>query len=106
MQTNLQVVTHVLEFGMTVAEAVEAPRWRHLQDPTESTVPHTCADALTLEARFSEEVIAGLRRRGQPVQVIGPWEAVGSEVMIQVDRASGALAGAADPRRDGYAIGY
>jgi gamma-glutamyltranspeptidase / glutathione hydrolase len=106
VQTNLQVLTHVLEFGMTVAEAVEAPRWRHLQNPTESEVPHTCVDALTMEARFPAPVIDELRRRGQPVQTIGPWDAMGSEVMIQVDPASGALAGGADPRRDAYAIGY
>ena len=105
VQTNLQMVSHVLDFGMNVAEAVEAPRWRHLQSPTESEVPHTCEDALNLEARYPEATIGGLRARGQPVRVIGPWEATGSEMMIQVDAANGALAGAADPRRDGYAIG-
>jgi gamma-glutamyltranspeptidase len=106
VQTNVQVLTHVLEFGLNVQEAVEAPRWRHLQNPTESEVPHTCAEALNLEARFPDDVIADLRRRSQPVQVIGAWEATGSEVMIQVDPETGALAGGADPRRDAYAIGY
>lgn len=91
---------------MTVAEAVEAPRWRHLQSPTESEVPHTCTDALNMEGRFPNEVVADLRRRGQPVQTIGPWEATGSEVMIQVDPVTGALAGGADPRRDAYAVGF
>ena len=56
VQTNLQVITHVLDFGMTVAEAVEAPRWRHTQNPTESMVPHTCNDEIILEGRFSKEV--------------------------------------------------
>ena len=106
VQTNLQVLTHVLEFGLNVQEAVEAPRWRHLQNPTESEIPHTCVDALNLEARFPDDVVADLRRRGQPVQMIGAWEATGSEVMIQLDPATGALAGGADPRRDAYAIGY
>ena len=27
VQTNMQVISHVIDFGMTVAEAVEAPRW-------------------------------------------------------------------------------
>ncbi len=106
VQTNLQVVTHTLDFGLTVAEAVEAPRWRHIQNPMESTVPHTCTDALTLEARFPAAAVEELRRRGQPVQLLGAWEGTGSEVMIQVDPSNGALAGAGDPRRDGYAIGY
>ena len=106
VQTNFQVVTHVLDFGMTVAEAVEAPRWRHLQSPTESTYPHTCDDALRIEGRMPADVADGLRRRGHAVEVIGDWEGVGSQVMVQVDSAEGALFGAADPRRDGYAVGW
>ena len=106
VQTNLQVISHVLDFGMTVAEAVEAPRWRNTQDPTESNYPHTCDDLLYLESRFPEGVRNGLASRGHRLQLIGPWEATGSEVMIQVDPDEGALSGAADPRRDGYAIGW
>ena len=106
VQTNLQVLTHVLDFGLSVQEAVEAPRWRHAQNPTESTVPHTCVDELQLEGRFPPEVQAGLRRLGQPVTAVGDWAASGSEVMIEVHPESGALLGGADPRRDGYAIGY
>lgn len=106
VQTNLQLVTHVLDFGLTPVEAVEAPRWRHVQDPMESTVPHTCRDALQLEARFPEETRAGLARRGHPVEVIGDWAGPGSAVLIYVDGETGVLHGAADPRRDGYAIGW
>jgi gamma-glutamyltranspeptidase/glutathione hydrolase len=106
VQTNLQLITHILDFGMTPVEAVEAPRWRHIQSPMESTVPHTAEDALNLEARFSEDTVRGLVLRGHPVQVIGPWAAVGSAMVIQVDLATGAYWGAADPRRDGYAIGW
>ena len=106
VQTNFQVITHVLDFGMTVAEAVEAPRWRHLQSPTESTYPHTCDDVLRIEGRMPAGVAEDLRRRGHEVEVIGDWEGVGSQVMIQVDSAEGALFGAADPRRDGYAVGW
>jgi gamma-glutamyltranspeptidase/glutathione hydrolase len=106
VQTNLQVVTHVLDAGYDVVEAVEAPRWRHLQNPTESTIPHTCVDELLLEARFETDVQDELGRRGHPVRVIGPWEATGSEMMIQIDPTTGAKLGGADPRRDGYAIGW
>ena len=91
---------------MNVAEAVEAPRWRNTQDPTESNYPHTCEDLLYLESRFPGPVREGLENRGHILQVIGPWEATGSEVMIQVDHSEGTLSGAADPRRDGYAVGW
>ncbi len=106
VQTNLQVITHVLDFGMTVSEAVEAPRWRNTQNPTESTLPHTCEDLLYLENRIPSEVRAGLEGRGHALQVWAAWEAQGSEVMIQIDPETGVLQGAADPRRDGYAIGW
>jgi gamma-glutamyltranspeptidase len=105
-QTNLQVLTHVVDHGMNVTEAVEAPRWRHIGRGTESTIPHGESDVLNLEARFPPGVAAELVRRGHPVATIGPWEASGSEVMIRVDGANGALHGACDPRADGYAIGY
>ena len=106
VQTNLQVVTHVLDFGMTVAEAVEAPRWRHRQNPTESTVPHTCVDELQLEGRFSADVRESLANLGHSLDLLGDWDAAGSEMMIQVNPSTGALMGGADPRRDGYAIGW
>ena len=106
VQTNLQVITHVLDFGMTVAEAVEAPRWRSTQDGTESTVPHSCPDELHLEGRFPQSVREGLSSRGHRLNILGDWGGVGSEMMIQVHPESGALMGAADPRRDGYAVGW
>ena len=106
VQTNLQVINHVLDHGMTVAEAVEAPRWRHLQDPMESTVPHACDDELQMEGRFPADVQEGLGRRGHVLHILGDWEGPGSEMMIQVNPDTGVLLGGADPRRDGYAIGW
>jgi gamma-glutamyltranspeptidase/glutathione hydrolase len=106
VQTNLQVITHLLDFGMTVAEAVEAPRWRNTQSPTESNFPHTCENELLMESRFSPELRAELENRGHTLNVLGPWLAAGSEVMIEVDQDNRALYGAADPRRDGYAVGW
>lgn len=105
VQTNLQLVTAVIDFGLDVQEAVEAPRWRHCQNGTESTWPHTCPDELLLEARFGEGVRAGLAARGHTIRVIGAWEAMGSAMAIQL-APDGALFGGADPRRDGYAVGF
>ena len=111
VQTNMQVITHVLDFGMTVAEAVEAPRWRNTHSPTESAIPHECDNLLYVESRFPEETLDGLRRRGHTLEVMHGWGASGSEMIVQVDGDNGAsgsnvLQGAADPRRDGYAIGW
>ena len=106
VQTNMQVITHVLDFGMTVAEAVEAPRWRNTHSPTESNTPHECDNLLYVESRFPTSTLDGLRRRGHTLEVMHGWGASGSEMMIQVDQDTGALHGAADPRRDGYAVGW
>ena len=106
VQTNMQVISHVLDFGLNVSEAVEAPRWRHLQNQTESTEPREMEDHLMLENRFSDSVRGELEAKGHKLEVIPDWGASGSEVMIRRDPATGALFGAADPRRDGYAVGW
>ena len=106
VQTNLQVITHILDFGMTVAEAVEAPRWRNTHSPTESNFPHECANLLYVESRFPAETLEELEQRGHTLERLPHWGASGSEMMIQRDPETGALQGAADPRRDGYAIGW
>ena len=106
VQTNMQVITHLIDFGMTVAEAVEAPRWRNSHSPTESNVPHVCDNLLHMESRFGTDVQQGLENKGHRLNIMPRWGAQGSEMMIQVDPDTGALHGAADPRRDGYAIGW
>ncbi len=105
VQTNMQVISHVVDFGMTVAEAVEAPRWRNTHSPTESNIPHECDNLLYVESRLGPEVRRHLETRGHVLEVLHPWGAAGSEMMIQADPDSGVLQGAADPRRDGYASG-
>ncbi|CAA9545672.1 MAG: Gamma-glutamyltranspeptidase, partial [uncultured Thermomicrobiales bacterium] len=95
-----------LDHGSTPQEAVEAPRWRHRGIGTESTVPHGLDDVLVIEERFPPAVREDLARRGHTLEIIGPWEATGSAVVIQRDPATGALMGGADPRRDAYAIGW
>ena len=106
VQTNLQLLTHIIDFNMTPQEAVEAPRWRSLQNPMESTVPHTCENVLQLEGRFPEAVRQGLAHRGHQLQILDDWGGPGSAQAILIDPESGALIGGSDPRRDGYAIGW
>jgi len=91
---------------MTVVEAVEAPRWRHLQNPTESTYPHISNDELWLEGRFPFGLRHELEEFGHSIKILDDWAGTGSEMMIRVSAKERALHGAADPRRDGYAIGW
>ena len=106
VQTNLQLITHILDFGMTPQEAVEAPRWRSLQNPMESTVPHTCEDVLQLEGRFSADVREGLAQRGHDLRILGDWDGPGSAQAIRILPETNTLIGGSDPRRDGYAAAW
>lgn len=106
VQTNLQVISHVVDFGLTTQEAIEAPRWRHTQNGMESDYPHTCADELLLEGRFPNATRDALAARGHALRIIGDWEAAGSEQMIALTPESGVLSGGSDPRRDGYALSW
>ncbi|MBI4304718.1 MAG: gamma-glutamyltransferase [Chloroflexi bacterium] len=104
VQTNLQMVTGIIDFGLTPSEAVEANRWTHLQNPTLSTYPHTTHEALQIEERADPAVIERLKTKGYAIEQLSAWGGSGSAGMIQVLRESGALVAAADPRRDGVAL--
>ncbi|HEV8439238.1 MAG TPA: gamma-glutamyltransferase [Methylomirabilota bacterium] len=94
LQTQPQMLLNVLEFGMNIQEAIEAPRLRVYRD--------RLVDA---EARISEETREALARRGHQVNVIDDWSwVVGGGQGIVRDPESGALMAGADPRRDGYAL--
>ncbi len=107
VQSNMQVITNLVDYGMTAQEAVEAPRWKHVGDGTESTIPHTAENRLLMESRFDPAAVRQLRGMGHPVHEIDAWDGVtGREMVLYIDPETGAIHGAADPRYDGYAVGY
>jgi gamma-glutamyltranspeptidase/glutathione hydrolase len=94
LQTTPQMLLNVVEFGMTVQEAIEAPRVRAYRDRL-----------VDVEGRVPASVREGLAARGHQVNVIDDWSwIVGGGQGIRRDPESGALQGGADPRRDGYAL--
>ncbi|MDA1278838.1 MAG: gamma-glutamyltransferase [Chloroflexi bacterium] len=104
VQTNMQVVTGVFDYGLSVAEAIDGPRWTHNQPGTGSAYPHPDTNSLQIEERAGDDVIAGLARRGHPVESSGMWGGAGSVGAIQVDLENGTLFAASDPRREGDAL--
>jgi len=104
VQTNMQVVTSVFDYGLNVAEAIDGPRWTHNQAGTGSAYPRSTTDSLQIEDRAGSEVIDGLKKRGQPIESTGTWGGAGSEGAIQVDLENGTLFAASDPRREGDAL--
>jgi gamma-glutamyltranspeptidase/glutathione hydrolase len=99
-QTGLQIVTNLLDWGMDLQSAIEAPRWAH--GAPGGQYPPT---ALVLESRFGQSVAADLAERGHEVVLADPVDPVmGTVQLIQVDAERGCYIGASDPRGDGVAL--
>ena len=96
VQAILQALNNLVVFGMSIQEAVEAPRWSVGGE-----------GELRMEDSISPEVQGALERKGHRVVLVGDWsEEVGGLQGIVVDRARGVLMGGADPRCDAYAVGW
>ena len=98
---NAQVITNVLDHGMSAQEAVEAPRWTS----TPGTDPHSIDDpfVLELEAGMSPSDIESLKEKGHDV-VVHPGRVFGgSAKLIVIDPATGVRTAGSDPRSDGHA---
>jgi gamma-glutamyltranspeptidase/glutathione hydrolase len=92
-QTLVQVLNNWLVFGMDIQEAVEAPRFTHE------------SGQLLTEARVPRAVTAALRRYGHQVGTLPGWSSVvGGVAAVALHPESGVRQGAADPRRDSYAV--
>jgi gamma-glutamyltranspeptidase/glutathione hydrolase len=104
VQTNLQIVTSVFDYGLNVAEAIDGPRWTHNQRGTNSFTELRDASSLWIEDRVGEAVIEGLTNRGHPVELTGNWGGAGSEGAVQVDLDNNTMSAASDPRREGDAL--
>jgi gamma-glutamyltranspeptidase/glutathione hydrolase len=101
-QTHLQVISNIVDFGLDVQEAIEAPRWLSgrflLGDPV---------DVLNLEGRFPTRVLDQLAAKGHRIKVLEDWaEVMGHAQAIMITPDSGVLVGGADPRGDGAALGW
>ena len=91
-QGHVQVLLNLIEFGMNVQEAGEAPRFRH------SGTNVMIESAISPEARF------GLDERGH--RLISSIGSFGGFQGILIDPATGVMMGGSDPRKDGLAIGW
>src|SRR5207244_918776 len=69
VQTNLQLISNLIDLGMPLQAAIDAPRW------TMGGQTSWSDSSLNLEARFGETVLRSLRERGHSVEPIGDWAA-------------------------------
>lgn len=89
---QVQILTNIIDYGMSVQAAIDYPRM------------FARGDAFEVERTVPEGIAEGLRRLGH--NVTRPENPLGTAQAIWIDHARGILRGGADGRRDGIALGY
>lgn len=103
-QGHAQIVVNLIDFGMNLQEAGDAPRIRHggSSQPTGSKM--TDGGTVYLESGISYETLHSLMRKGHDVQwTIGGF---GGYQAIMWDKKNKVYFGASESRKDGQAAGY
>jgi gamma-glutamyltranspeptidase / glutathione hydrolase len=91
--TVANILMGVVDYGLDIQEAVNAPRYHHQWMP----------DAIMLEDRISPDTVGLLKGRGHEIRTHHFW---GDGECIMVDPKTGERLGASDGRNNGKAVGY
>ena len=103
-QGHAQIMINMIDFGMNLQEAGDAPRILHSgsSQPTGETMVD--GGEVSLESGFDYETIRNLMGRGHKVQFArGPF---GGYQGIRYDAENDVFYGASESRKDGQAAGY
>ncbi|MFI5460998.1 MAG: gamma-glutamyltransferase [Isosphaerales bacterium] len=103
-QGHAQVICNLIDFGMDVQEAGDAPRFRHFGSSEPTGQPAKGGGEVALESGISalarHRLEAKGHRLGEAPGTFGGYQA------IRIDLERGVLIGGSDPRKDGAAMGY
>ncbi|MBO0329894.1 gamma-glutamyltransferase [[Muricauda] lutisoli] len=103
-QGHAQIVVNIVDFGMNLQEAGDAPRMRHRGSSQPTGSKMTNGGTLYLETGFAPETLRELRKKGHRigfgVGMFGGYQAIG------VDLENRVYTGASESRKDGQAAGY
>ncbi len=103
-QGHVQVLCNMIDFGMNVQEAGDAPRFRHMGSSQPSGGVMTDGGQVALESGVTEEVRRELIKMGhRVVNVLGGF---GGYQGILIDAKSHTYYGGSESRKDGCAMGY
>ncbi len=103
-QAHAQIVMNLVDFGMNLQEAGDAPRILHSGDSDPDGTIMKDGGTVALESGFPEETLAELERRGHRFKP-APG-AFGGYQAIWRNPENGVYAGASESRKDGHAAGY
>ncbi len=104
-QGHVQIIVNMIDFGMNLQEAGDAPRIQHVgsSDPTGNNTM-TDGGMVNLESGFPYETIRALMEKGHRIQwANGPY---GGYQAIMWDEVNKVYYGASESRKDGQAAGY
>jgi gamma-glutamyltranspeptidase/glutathione hydrolase len=103
-QGQAQIIMNLVDFGMNLQEAGDAPRILHSGSSQPTGERMTDGGTVSLESGFDYESIRELRGRGHRVDwEVGPY---GGYQAILRDREHGVYIAASESRKDGQAAGY
>jgi gamma-glutamyltranspeptidase/glutathione hydrolase len=105
-QGHAQIVMNLVDFGMNLQEAGDAPRIQHegSTEPTGQGTAMSDGGEVNLETGFPYETVRSLMRKGHRVVFAdGPY---GGYQAILRDPETGVYYGASESRKDGQAAGY
>jgi len=103
-QGHVQILVNMIDFGMNLQEAGDAPRIRHTGSSQPTGSKMTDGGWVNLESGFDYEVIRQLREMGHNIKVaIGGY---GGYQAIMYDSENKVYYGASESRKDGQAAGY
>lgn len=103
-QGHAQIVVNLVDFGMNLQEAGDAPRMRHRGSSQPTGSKMTNGGTLFLESGFEPGTLRELRKKGHRigfgVGMFGGYQAIGVDLKTKV------YSGASESRKDGQAAGY
>jgi gamma-glutamyltranspeptidase/glutathione hydrolase len=105
-QGHVQILVNLIDFGMNLQEAGDAPRLHHdgSAEPTGQNTAMSDGGVIELESGFSYETVRGLMQKGHTVRFAnGPY---GGYQAIARDPETGVYSGASESRKDGMAAGF
>jgi gamma-glutamyltranspeptidase / glutathione hydrolase len=103
-QGHAQVLSDIIDFGMDVQDAADAPRFYHSGSSTPTGHPAKGVGTVALESGIGPEVRAALAAKGH--KIVETRGSFGGYQAIRIDTERGVLIGGSDPRKDGGAAGY
>lgn len=104
-QMHAQIVMNLVDFGMGLQEAGDAPRILHSGSSEPTGYRMSDGGTVHVEGGFSVETLDELERRGHVIVPVSGG-AFGGYQAIQLDADAGVYYGASESRKDGHAAGF